>query len=328
MPDYLKPLNRPTRWFAISILSIAVLVLGVLVLFLLALPFFAPNFKPKDSPTLLWIIALFGGLLLLTSWIFVRLLRNEKASNGVTVIPSWFIQSFGGFLFLCGLGFIWLNPLSSLECVSIGASMFFIGRRLNKSRVAEDSTATSVDTDLLENGRTSQTLEFSYTMTKDDYIECDMHILKKQLRRPWGILPIGCMMWIGIPAYFFPIVTISLGVCVVVSIWIWLRIIRKRFTQVIQALEFGAEGLIERITLFLTDETLTERTVVADSVARWEDMIGMKVVGDCTYIYVTEELTAIIPRHGFVHQDDYEAVRDFALKKLSRPFYFGDLPWG
>ena len=317
MPDYLKPLNRPTRWFAIVILSIAVLVLGVLVLFLLALPFFAANFKPKDTPTLLWIIALFGGLLLLTSWILVRLLRNEKASHGVTVIPSWFIQSFGAFFFVSGLIMLWMNRLASLECMTLGTSMFLIGRRLNKSRVAKDSTGTSVDTDLLDNRTAIHSQEFSYTMTKDDYIEYNMHILKKRFGIQWGILPFGCLMWIGIPAYFYPIVTIGLVVCGVGITSIWLRIMRTRITQEIQVQEFGAEGLIERITLFLTDETLTERTVVADSVIRWQDMKGMKVVGDCTYLYVTDELAAIIPRHGFVHQDDYEAVRDFALKKLS-----------
>lgn len=317
MSDYLKPLNRPTRWFAIVILSIAVLVLVVLVVFLLAILFFAPNFKQKDTPTLLWITALFGGLLLLTSWIFVRLLRNEKTSNGVTVIPSWFIQSFGAFFFVSGLIMLWMNPLASLECMTLGTSMFLIGRRLNESRVVEDSTATSVDTDLFDNRRASQSQEFSYTMTKDDYIEYHMHVLNKRIRLQWGILPFGCLMWIGIPAYFYPIVTIGVVVCGVGITWIWLRIMRARITQAIQAQELGAKGLVERITLFLTDETLIERTAVADTVIRWQDMKGMKVVGDCTYIYVTAELAAVIPRHGFVLQDDYEAVRDFALEKLS-----------
>ncbi len=317
MPDYLKPLNRPTRWFAIVILSIAVLVLVAIVLFLLALPFFAANFKPKDTPTLLWIIALFGGLLLLTSWIFVRLLRNEKASNGVTVIPSWFIQSFGGFLFLCGLGFIWLSPLSSLECMALGTSMFLIGRRLNPSRGIMKRMGSSDEVDFSDAAKGSPALEFSYTITKDDYVEYNMHMIKKRLGIHWGILPIGCVAWIGIPAYFYPIVTVSLVVCSVGIIWIWLNIYRTRITQYVQAQEFGAEGFIERVTLFVTDETLTERTVVADTVIRWQDMKGMKVVGDCTYIYVTDELSAIIPRHGFVLQDDYEAVRDFALEKLS-----------
>lgn len=80
--------------------------------------------------------------------------------------------------------------------------------------------------------------------------------------------------------------------------------------------EQGTRGVVGRITLVLTDEKLTYRTETVESVARWGDMKGVEVVGECTYIWVSGLQAAIIPRHGFEREEDYVAVRDFALAKL------------
>jgi hypothetical protein len=93
---------------------------------------------------------------------------------------------------------------------------------------------------------------------------------------------------------------------------VWIASAVRAYTQ-----DLGSRGIIGRITLVLEEDTLTERTELVQTVARWRDMKGVEVVGDCTYIYVTGMLAAIIPRHGFERPEDYEAVREFAVAKVT-----------
>ena len=93
------------------------------------------------------------------------------------------------------------------------------------------------------------------------------------------------------------------------------RTLRRRRTRAASEL-LAEKGVIGHITLELTKDTLTERTAAGVSVARWKEMIGVEVVGDCTYIFVSPTETAVIPQHGFDREEDYAAVRDFAQSKL------------
>ena len=80
-----------------------------------------------------------------------------------------------------------------------------------------------------------------------------------------------------------------------------------------------ARGVIGRITLVLTEESMIERTETVVSASRWQDMKGAELVGDCVYVYVTGLSAAIIPRHGFEREEDYDAVKEFVMRKLGRP---------
>lgn len=117
-------------------------------------------------------------------------------------------------------------------------------------------------------------------------------------------------------------VGVVLVVIVMYPVMRWLRPRspgKREFTEHYQSVARGMRerGELGRITLALTNQTLTERTTAGASVVRWRDMPGMEVAGDYTFIQVTSELFAIIPRHGFDREEDYAAVRDFALAKLS-----------
>lgn len=78
----------------------------------------------------------------------------------------------------------------------------------------------------------------------------------------------------------------------------------------------GTRGIVGEITLILSEESLVEITEVGRSEARWENMHSVEEVGDYTYIFVTAGLASILPRHGFASDAEYEATRDFAMRKL------------
>ena len=77
-------------------------------------------------------------------------------------------------------------------------------------------------------------------------------------------------------------------------------------------------GMIGRIRLILTDDTLTEITASTRTEARWRDMLRVEETGQTTYIYVTGMSVAMVPKHGFADEEDYYSVRDFARSHVGK----------
>ncbi|MBA4062624.1 MAG: hypothetical protein C0501_02740 [Isosphaera sp.] len=93
-----------------------------------------------------------------------------------------------------------------------------------------------------------------------------------------------------------------------------------------RVLEGGVRAYLERMDiggvtgearLILTDDRLVFVTEADRYEARWQNMKGVEDVGHATYIYVTGVSAAIIPRAGCASDEEYEAARDFALRKLA-----------
>lgn len=170
-------------------------------------------------------------------------------------------------------------------------------------------------------------MEVSYATTIDDYVAYNMHALKRspsmkwRLALGWVLVPLGCWIGAALMVSGDPAIAAALAISGVAYAVTGPFVQRAWIASAVRAYarDLGASGVIGRITLVLDDDTLTERTESVQSVARWRDMKGVEVVGDCTYIYVTGLLAAIVPRHGFERPEDYEAVRDFAVAKLGRP---------
>ena len=167
-------------------------------------------------------------------------------------------------------------------------------------------------------------MEVSYTTTIDDLVDAMVHFRRNMpfLRRVNQLLVamiiVGGSLWTFIVFERSPAAAICVGLLTVASLAAYPRIHRvtekRHVGRLIKAM--GARGLIGRITLILTDESLTEQTETVRSVARWQDMNRVEAVGDCTYIYLTGMSMAIIPRHGFERDEDYTAVRAFVMGKL------------
>jgi hypothetical protein len=81
-------------------------------------------------------LAIIGVLTFFSIHIAWRLWRGSLSSNGVTLMPTWFIQAFGVF-FLAGIAFVaYHNPTYPLlaEGVSVALAMVFFGRNLAKRK--------------------------------------------------------------------------------------------------------------------------------------------------------------------------------------------------
>lgn len=170
-------------------------------------------------------------------------------------------------------------------------------------------------------------MEVSYQVALDDYVRYGLHVFWKapsarsRFRMNWFVLPILSFVAAAILELEYSLTFLS--VCLVGGgvghllfyphlFWVSVeRAVRR------QAEELGAKGIVGRITLLLPEETLTEVTEVGRTEARCENMKGVEVVGACTFVYVTPLLRAILPRHGFDREGDYEAARDFADRKVS-----------
>jgi hypothetical protein len=163
----------------------------------------------------------------------------------------------------------------------------------------------------------------------DDYIRFSLHVYWKspsartRFRTGWLLPPV---VFLGVAAILQASYSLTvLSACVAVGgvahllfhpLLFWHRVeaATRRTAE-----ELGSRGIVGRITLILTEESLTEVTEAARSEAKWGTMAGVEEVGDCTYIYVTPLLGAVIPRSGFDREEDYLAVRDFAFRKLGHP---------
>lgn len=95
--------------------------------------------------------------------------------------------------------------------------------------------------------------------------------------------------------------------------WYWHSIKTYLSTSLVEA---DLRGIVGRIELKLTDESLTEVTETGRTEVRWDRMIGFEVLTDRAYIYVNEESAAMLPRAGFDTEKDYEAVLDFVISRL------------
>jgi YcxB-like protein len=170
-------------------------------------------------------------------------------------------------------------------------------------------------------------VEVTYTTTIDDYVAWNMHSLKRSKSMTlrfvlnWVMPPLLCGIVAVVLGEGYPLLAVLLAISGVLYAVSYPFVYHAMVSSAVRAYaqDLGTQGVIGRLTLILEEDTLTERTKSVQSVARWRDMKGMEVVGDCTYIYVTGLLAAIIPRHGFERPEEYEAVRDFALGKLTNP---------
>jgi hypothetical protein len=81
--------------------------------------------------------------------------------------------------------------------------------------------------------------------------------------------------------------------------------------------KLGGRGIIGERGLILTEELLVAVSETFRTEVRWENMTGIDVVGECTYIFISGISALVIPRQGFDSDAEYEAVRDFALRKLA-----------
>lgn len=131
MADYLQPVGRAWRITSIVGCTLTSIICLLLSLMLWTDMIRRHSFDYEGKP--LWMGgAVVGVIGIAAGFIAWRLVRRQAAANGVTVMPTWFIQLFG-VLLLSGLCFVAYHQDSTLflfEGVFICLAMIFVGRRI------------------------------------------------------------------------------------------------------------------------------------------------------------------------------------------------------
>lgn len=165
-----------------------------------------------------------------------------------------------------------------------------------------------------------------YTVTLDDFVVFNLYITRKSGAGRPGFL----IVWLVPPALglaatvwllLFDHLPLAIGLAGISLFWLVFLPLRYRDALASNARTFvkklGGRGILGERGLILTEEMLVAVSESFRTEVRWENMTGVDVVGECTYIFITGISALLIPRHGFDSDAEYEAVRDFALRKLA-----------
>jgi len=90
---FVSDVSGPVRLFAIAAMLAVALICGACFLIVTGVVIVAIDQAPPGP--VIGTIGLFGFLTFASGWISIRLLRKQRAANGRTVMPVWFIQLFG-----------------------------------------------------------------------------------------------------------------------------------------------------------------------------------------------------------------------------------------
>ena len=171
-------------------------------------------------------------------------------------------------------------------------------------------------------------MEVRYTLTLDEYIEFAVYAYRKSgvgrasYLLVWLIVPVLCTgVALGLWQSFDSAKPIAIGLALAAGVFliIYPFLYRATIKRNLRAYaeQAGTHGVTGPVTLVLSEDSLTEITETGRSEVKWADMAGIEVVGERTYIYASGTSASVLPRSGFATAVEYEAVRDFALRKLA-----------
>jgi len=135
MADYLQSVGKAWRITSIVGCTLVSIVCLLLSLMLWTDMFRRHSFEYEGKP--LWMGAAVVGVIgIAAGSIAWRLVRRQVAANGVTVMPTWFIELFGVLLLggLCLVAYHRDSMLFLYEGVSICLAMIFVGRNIARRR--------------------------------------------------------------------------------------------------------------------------------------------------------------------------------------------------
>jgi hypothetical protein len=171
-------------------------------------------------------------------------------------------------------------------------------------------------------------IEISFVATIDDYAELRVYSLRKT-RAFWPFtillsLPVPLVCLLVAPIFFaspdFRWLVVPLLAAGVLAATIIPIILPKALAQGVrnQTKNLDARGIIGRIELVLSEESLVVITSMTRSEVKWQDMQSVEEVADRTFIWLTGLFLLGLPRHGFDCDGDYFIARDYAMARVGR----------
>jgi hypothetical protein len=128
MPDYMREVGGFVRVLSIVTLFLGTLICGTLLLLVVGI-LLSGTFRFAGGVPVWPSALLFGFLTFASGWMLVRILTRARSANGVTMMPTWFIQLFG-VAFAVGIIFVAIarkEPFILLELFGVVPAM--IGAR-------------------------------------------------------------------------------------------------------------------------------------------------------------------------------------------------------
>lgn len=168
-------------------------------------------------------------------------------------------------------------------------------------------------------------MEVRYTLTLKDFVAFNLYITKKSGAGRAGYL----IMWLGpvvlgtAAAALLLLQGHEVAACApAICATVWLLTIPSRYQAGLErnvrtfVKNLGGRGVLGKRALILSEELLIVVTETYHTEVRWENLQGIDVVGDYTYLFIAGISAVILPRHGCASEEGYEAGRDFALRKV------------
>jgi hypothetical protein len=167
-------------------------------------------------------------------------------------------------------------------------------------------------------------MEVTYRTTAEDYVAFCQHALSdsRVFRRNY------LAVWLAVPALLIvgglahysysrwdttmTLVAVATPTCLLAYPplhRLWVSSYLRRYTA-----QAGTRGVVGDI---LTTESLAVITETTRSEVHWRDVHRIDEEGDYTFIYVTPLGAAIVPRHGFPSESDYEAAISYARERFN-----------
>jgi hypothetical protein len=164
-----------------------------------------------------------------------------------------------------------------------------------------------------------------FTLTLDDIVVFNLHLLRKSGVGRTAFL----MVWLGLPALCAALVALkllsddvgaaalfgTLGVVILVAFPFWFRSAQARNVRALVT-KLGGRGIIGDHTLVLSDDKLVEISEAIRTEVRWTNLTEVEEVGEHTYLFIAGISAVVLPRRGFDSEAEYEAARDFSMRKL------------
>jgi len=175
-------------------------------------------------------------------------------------------------------------------------------------------------------------MEVAYQTTPEDFIAYCRHSFRRSRTilyswlMGWIFLPLGIALfalWLFLVGWdeVLPILLLGGSACYLIlyplTYRLWMDLYLRSYVG-----EKGLKGIVGNIRLVLTKDSLIEITEITRSEVLWKNVHRIDDQGDNMYIYVTPMLAAIVPKHGFRFEEEYDQVKAYVKDcyDRNRPF--------
>jgi len=313
-------------------LALSTLVSGAIFVLVLGFALVA-GIPQKLIGPFLGVLAIFGSLASVSGWLSLRLVRNVRSANGITIMPSWIISAVGvlllGGAIIVSIEYPWLAPESFMAaCTMVFASRLIRQKTLGKGPgvAAIVGRMSDAETDPIDAACASEAIhpagpwdsEVRYILREEDLAALQRHRTgswpgSPNLLRMLMITCTAATVSTGLLLLIGWVCGNQLGpianaIAVAASILLGLLIGFSGHRHSIVPGKSAAAPLSERQQLSISPEQLALKTSAFSTQTQWRLVHDIVVGSDHAFFYVTSPTAFVLPKRAFI---DRQAFADF-----------------